>query len=160
MVTPRNKQEPTLSQHPVLCLAIAAAIVSVALPSAAQVGSTPVWSAPLKQYGWGRSALGLAVNRTDFGIPCPSFSASCEEVSVVGRASVGESPFSLFGKVGSTSHVKTYALGADSGAGLSYGAGLSWEFSPRASATVTWDTYDLRGTGNVRATSLGLQFRY
>jgi hypothetical protein len=150
------------AQHPVLCLAITAVLALMALPAAAQPASTPVWTGPLKQYGWGRSALGLAVNRTDFGVPCPSFSTSCEEVSVVGRATVGDSPFSLFGKVGSTSHVKTYALGADSGAGLSYGAGVSWDFSPRASATVAWDTYDLRGAGAgaVRATSLGLQWRY
>ncbi len=45
----------------------------------------------------------------------------------------------------------------------SYGVGLSWDFSPRASATVGWDTYDVRsaaGDREVRSTSLGLQWRY
>jgi OmpA-OmpF porin, OOP family len=48
--------------------------------------------------------------------------------------------------------------------GLTYGVGLSWDFSRRGSAIVGWDSYDLRTAGgesrDVRATSLGLQWRY
>jgi hypothetical protein len=49
-------------------------------------------------------------------------------------------------------------------AGVSYGIGVSWEFAPRVSATLGWDTYDLRALGSerepVKGPSLGLQWRY
>ena len=48
--------------------------------------------------------------------------------------------------------------------GLTYGVGLSWDFSRSGSASVGWDSYDLRSAAgearDVRATSLGLQWRY
>jgi hypothetical protein len=47
--------------------------------------------------------------------------------------------------------------------GLTYGVGLSWDFSRSASAAVGLDSYDLRGpVGEVRdvRTSLGLRWRY
>lgn len=148
------------AQHTLLlCLAIAAA----ALPqgAAAQGASTTLYSGPVRQHWWGRSALGLALNRTDFGVPCPAGAMACEELSVVGKASLGETSVNLFGKVGSASQARTYAAGVEPGYGLSYGAGISWDFSPRASATVSWDTWDLRaGTSPMRSTSLGLQLRY
>ncbi|MBC5765333.1 hypothetical protein [Ramlibacter albus] len=141
-------------------LVIAAAAVLPALGTA-QTSSTQLYSGPVRDHWWGRTALGLSLNRTDFRVPCFSPGGSCEELSFVGRASVGDTSFNLFGKVGSTSHVRTYALGADAGFGLAYGAGVSWDFSPRASATIAWDSYDLRpGSGAVRSTSLGLQLRY
>lgn len=147
------------ARHPLLGLAIAAA---AALPAAAsaQSGGTTVYAGPMRQGWWGRTSLGLSVNRSALRLPCPAFNATCEEVSVVGTASVGNTPLNLFTRLGSTSTVKTYALGADGGSGLAYGAGLSWDFSPRASATVAWDSYDLRGSTVVRTTSLGLQWRY
>jgi len=44
------------------------------------------------------------------------------------------------------------------------GAGVSYDFNPRISATLQWDSNDFRfaGTGRdpVRSTSLGLQIRY
>ncbi|GAB3768783.1 hypothetical protein GCM10028796_32880 [Ramlibacter monticola] len=52
--------------------------------------------------------------------------------------------------------------GADGG--LTYGVGLSWDFSRRASAVLGFDSYDFRGASgemrDVRSTSLGLQWRY
>ena len=148
------------ARYPLLCLVIAAAAVWPAA-TVAQNSSTPLYAGPLKDHWWGRSALGLSLNRTDFRLPCQSLGSTCEEFSVVGKASIGESPLTLFGKVGSTGPVRNYVLGADSGFGLSFGAGLSWAISPRASATVAWDTYDLRGgSAPVRSTSLGLQWRY
>ena len=48
--------------------------------------------------------------------------------------------------------------------GLSYGAGVSYDFTPRLSATLEWDSNDFRfasgGRDPVRSTSLGLQYRY
>ena len=92
-------------------------------------------------------------------------------LSLVGRAALGHS-FRLFGKLGATyghTDVGTASTGAattgsDSGFGLSYGAGVSYDFSPKLSATLGWDSYEFRlpgiGREPVRATSLGLQYRY
>ncbi|HSV78246.1 MAG TPA: hypothetical protein VLK85_03445 [Ramlibacter sp.] len=65
----------------------------------------------------------------------------------------------VVGKKGLASDLGVYGrLGASS-----YGVGFSWDFSPRASAMLGWDAYDIRtvnGERDVRATSLGLQWRY
>jgi hypothetical protein len=46
--------------------------------------------------------------------------------------------------------------------GVTYGVGLSWDFSRSGSAALGLDSYDLRGLGDGRElrTSLGLQWRY
>lgn len=92
-------------------------------------------------------------------------------VSLVGRASIANS-FRVFGKLGTTyGHTDTssalgsgMATGSESGFGLSYGAGVSFDFTPKLSATLGWDSHDFRFPGGardpVRATSLGLQYRY
>ena len=92
-------------------------------------------------------------------------------LSVVGKAPVGWQ-FSVFGKVGATyGRTETSALagsgiagGTERGMGLSYGAGVSYDFTPRLSATLEWDSNDFRfasgGRDPVRSTSLGLQYRY
>ena len=139
-----------------LCLALAAAAATAAQ---AQTGDT-ITVGNVKRGSLRGTALGLSVQRTDFRLPCASGSAACEEISVVGKANIGGGSFGLFGRVGSGSAARTFALGTDAGFGLSYGAGLSWDFSPRASATLGWDSYDLRPGGAVRSTSLGLQLRY
>jgi OOP family OmpA-OmpF porin len=89
--------------------------------------------------------------------------------SLVGKAPIG--PVGVFGKVGTTyGHAESSSLaggvtaGAENGFGLSYGAGVSFDFTPKLSATLGWDSHDFRFTGGgrdpVRATSLGLQYRY
>lgn len=88
-------------------------------------------------------------------------------LSLVGRAQLGDS-LGVFGRVGTNyGRTETMALNAppgQSGFGLSYGAGLSWSFSRRGSATLGWDSLDLQvpgmGRDTVRSTSLGLQWRY
>ncbi len=92
-------------------------------------------------------------------------------LSLVGKAPVGWQ-FSVFGKVGATyGRTETSALagsgiaaGTERGMGLSYGAGVSYDFTPRLSATLEWDSNDFRfasgGRDPVRSTSLGLQYRY
>jgi OOP family OmpA-OmpF porin len=92
-------------------------------------------------------------------------------LSLVGKARVARS-LGVFGKVGTTyGRSETSALAASSiatgtehGFGLSYGAGVSFDFTPRLSATLEWDSTDFRFAGGgrdpVRSTSLGLQFRY
>ncbi len=75
------------------------------------------------------------------------------------------SDLGLYGRFGALNS-RGMGFGAGPGApdgGISYGVGLSWDFSPRASAMVGWDSYDFRtamGEREVRATSLGLQWRY
>jgi OmpA-OmpF porin, OOP family len=98
-------------------------------------------------------------------------SATGLNLRLVGKAPLGRS-FGVFGKVGttygraesSTLSSSVIAAGAERGFGPSYGAGLSYDFNPRVSATLEWDSNDFRfaGTGRdpVRSTSLGLQIRY
>ncbi|NPC54672.1 outer membrane beta-barrel protein [Caenimonas soli] len=92
-------------------------------------------------------------------------------LSLVGKTQLTPS-LRLFGKVGTTyGRSETSALaassivtGSEQGFGLSYGAGVSFDFTPRLSATLEWDSNDFRFPGGardpVRSTSLGLQFRY
>jgi OmpA-OmpF porin, OOP family len=92
-------------------------------------------------------------------------------LSMVGKAPVARS-FGVFGKVGTTwGRTESSALagsgiasGSERGFGLSYGAGVSYDFTPRLSAILEWESHDFRFAGSgrdpVRSTSLGLQYRY
>lgn len=86
-------------------------------------------------------------------------------ISMVGRAPLGQS-LDVFGKVGAVQALgPASGLGMRaSGTGLSFGAGLSYDITARLSATLAWDSVDLRFTGAgrepVRSTSVGLQYRY
>ena len=93
------------------------------------------------------------------------------DLSLAGKVPLWQS-LGVFGKIGTTygrtetSVVagSTLAAGSERGFGLSYGAGVSYDFTPRLSATVAWDSHDFRFAGGtrdaVRATSLGLQYKY
>lgn len=87
--------------------------------------------------------------------------ASAPSFSLVGKAGFAQD-LGIYGRIGAAS--ARSLPGWDSEPGLSYGVGLSWEFSRHGSASLGWDSYDLRNTGGdsreVRATSLGLQWRY
>jgi hypothetical protein len=99
----------------------------------------------------------------------PSSARQGLNLSLVGRKPVFGSSFSVYGRLGATYATPDTGpgsltlAGGDSG-GMSFGAGVSVDLSPRLSATFGWDSYDLRlGPGpreNLRATSLGLQYRY
>ena len=83
-------------------------------------------------------------------------------VSVIGRS--GYAPdIGLYGRFGTTS-LRPMSGFASPEAGTTYGVGVSWDFSRNASASLGWDSYDLRTANreprDVRATSLGLQWRY
>lgn len=82
-------------------------------------------------------------------------------ISFVGKAGlVQDLGLGMYGRVGTAS--RAGLVGSEGG--LTYGVGLSWDFSRRGSAIVGWDSYDFRTAGgearDVRATSLGLQWRY
>lgn len=84
--------------------------------------------------------------------------------SVVGRARV--SSFALFGKVGTTAYARpdTTAMGmsaAPVSEAFSWGGGVTYDVTPRLTATLEWISYDLRApAGPLRSTSLGLKYRY
>lgn len=91
-------------------------------------------------------------------------------VSLVGKVPIAQT-FGVFGKVGgiygrtrtSVGPGADIASGNENGFGLSVGAGLNWDFSPRLSAVLQWDRYHFRfrsGRDPVNATSVGLQYRY
>ncbi len=91
-------------------------------------------------------------------------------LSLVGKAPL-VSALGVFGRLGTTygrtettASSSAIAAGTEKGFGLSYGAGLSYDFTPRLSATLEWDSNDFRFAGGgrdpVRSTSLGLQYRY
>jgi OOP family OmpA-OmpF porin len=88
-------------------------------------------------------------------------------VSLVGRAQVLPS-LGVYGKVGTaygrpdTSVMGNAATGGpEQGFGLAFGGGVSYELTPRLSATFEWDSYDLRlASGPVRSGTLGLRYRY
>lgn len=89
--------------------------------------------------------------------------------SLVGKTQLAPS-VGVFGKIGTTYGrtetsplVTSLSSGHEQGFGLSVGAGLSFDFTPRLSATLEWDRNDFRfadGRDPVRSTSLGLQYRY
>lgn len=70
----------------------------------------------------------------------------------------------VYGRFGLGSRTALMGSGpSNSESATSYGVGVSWDLSPRASAILGWDNYDFRtaiGDRDVRATSLGLQWRY
>jgi OmpA-OmpF porin, OOP family len=91
-------------------------------------------------------------------------------VSLLGRTQLLPS-VGLYGKLGTTyGRGEPSALTAarltsgNRGFGLSFGAGLSFEFTPQLSATLQWDSTDVpvasSGRDPVRSTSLGLKYRY
>ena len=89
-------------------------------------------------------------------------------LSLVGRTRFGSS-LGVFGKVGTIYSRSDVSMGGalvmagDQGFGLSYGAGVSYDFTPRLTARLEWDSHDLHFNGardSVRSTSLGLQYRY
>ena len=86
-------------------------------------------------------------------------------VGLLGRAGIAEEfGLSLYGRMGMSPGRTTRAGLTGSEAGLTYGVGLAWDFSRHGSATLGWDLYDFRTAGgdarDVRATSLGLRWRY
>lgn len=83
-------------------------------------------------------------------------------VSLVGKAGIGWD-LGVYGRVGTTFNRAALAPAVPGEGGLTYGVGLSWDFSRRGSAALGLDSYDTRSSlGEVRdvRTSLGLQWRY
>ena len=137
-------------------------------------------SGTLRWSGAGNGFYGLQANRADFRLNLQAGEMEPTPMDrVLGRtrqqglnvAVTGNKGWSsdlgVYGRLGTVSGrsgnpLAAARLGAIEGS-LTYGVGLSWDFSPRASAVLGWDSYDFRTAGgerDVRATSLGLQLRY
>ncbi|MES2786876.1 MAG: outer membrane beta-barrel protein [Pseudomonadota bacterium] len=89
-------------------------------------------------------------------------------LSLIGKTRLS-SAWGVYGKLGTTySRTESVLAGAslggrDQGFGLSYGGGVSYDFTPRLSARLEFESNDFRFGGSrdpVRSTSLGLQYRY
>lgn len=131
---------------------------SVHLSAGSMVGS--FWGVELGYIDMGRISRGGGTTK-----------AQGLNLSLVGRAPVWQA-LGVYGKFGSTyGWTDTSALpgsgvhtGSERGFGLSYGAGVSYDFTPRLSATLGWDSHDFRFAGSgrdpVRSTSLGLRYKY
>lgn len=118
------------------------------------------------------NALGLSAGRTVQPVYCGSVLFPCDpglvqgaNFSLTGKAGLGGG-FSLYGRLGASTarNVPGLPLGSGpEGAESTVGVGVSWDFTPRASATLGWDSYDFRtatGRDPVRFTNIGLQWRY
>jgi OmpA-OmpF porin, OOP family len=91
------------------------------------------------------------------------------DLSAIANLPLG-SHFSLFGKVGSTygwtkvsAEAPGVATGKEHGFGLSYGAGLGWEFSRNWGLRAEWERHRFDFVGNDRDVdfySLGVHYRF
>jgi OmpA-OmpF porin, OOP family len=130
---------------------------SIAFPCGADTGTLRLYTSATAP----RSVSLQVGSRQDAGTlrmapsQAPSF-------SVIGKAGIAQD-LGIYGRLGTTTRASLAgAPGAEGG--ITYGVGLSWDFSRRGSALLGWDSYDFRTLGgearDVRATSLGLQWRY
>lgn len=180
---------PSQQQHIVLGVVLGLATVSTASAqaegslrwrgSAAPLGlqwSAPDWRGPCSTAAFGCEgeastllyaspraprSLSLQVSQAQQAAGLRPPSATFPNLSLIGKAGVAtDLGLGVYGRVGTAS--RAGLLGNEGG--LTYGVGLSWDFSSSGSAIVGWDSYDFRtatGEGrDVRATSLGLQWRY
>jgi hypothetical protein len=120
----------------------------------AETASTPLWVSAKA-----RRALLMEVSQLE---TTPSLRPHALNLSVVGKAGL---PYDLgvYGRVGTYLQRSGPGLNpADiqEAAGVSYGMGMSWDFSRRGSASVGLDSQDLRMTGGDWRASLGLKWRY
>jgi hypothetical protein len=87
------------------------------------------------------------------------------DFSFIGRADIAPA-LGVYGRLGTVSRsMPAWAGLPTTQRGMTYGVGLTWDFSRRASAMVGWDSYDFAGGSagearDIRTTRLGLQWRY
>jgi hypothetical protein len=139
-----------------------ALLFGVAATTLATAQSPGAWRRPDAADGY----YGLQLARSTSAARCAGIANPCAvNIPLLEKATAGID-WRLTGRLGAPIARPTLAaMGASSlDTGLSYGVGLSWDLSPTTSATVGFDSYDYRFVGGerdaVRATSLGLQWRY
>ena len=121
---------------------------------------------------WNKN-FGMELGATDFGsVDRAGGTAKAYGFSLkaVGVAPLTES-LAAFAKVGTLySHTKVTAdagagvnTGKDTNWGLTYGVGLSFDFSPKVAAVLGWDRSNVHFAGSqehINTTSLGLKYRF
>jgi OOP family OmpA-OmpF porin len=121
---------------------------------------------------WNKN-FGMELGATDFGsVDRAGGTAKAYGFSLkaVGVAPLTES-LAAFAKVGTLySHTKVTAdagagvsTGNDTNWGLTYGVGLSFDFSPKIAAVLGWDRSNVHFAGNqehINTASLGLKYRF
>ncbi|MGV3493821.1 MAG: hypothetical protein ACO1OY_08140 [Ramlibacter sp.] len=120
----------------------------------AETATTPLWVSAKA-----RRALLMEVSQLE---PTPSLRPSALNLSVVGKAGLPHD-LGVYGRVGTYLQRSGPGLNpADvaEAAGMTYGMGMSWDFSRRGSASVGLDNQDLRVSGGDWRASLGLKWRY
>jgi opacity protein-like surface antigen len=171
-----------------LCLASAFCAIGAATGAHAQgLDSNPAWRPALRADSLSstRNSLGLNLGRdrlvgSFWGVElgyldrAPLFASEPRtqglNLSLVGRAPLGGS-LGVYGKLGTNygrgdawAPGASPALAGESSSGFAYSAGMSYSFTPRLSATLEWESNDLRFMGGtrdpVRSTNLGLRYRY
>ena len=121
---------------------------------------------------WNKN-LGLEIGMSDYGKidrAGGSTKAYGFSLKAVGVTSLTESlnAFAKAGTLYSRSSVTADAAsglttGSDTNWGLTYGVGLSFDFSPKVAATLSWDRSNVHFAGSqehINATSLGLKYRF
>lgn len=118
--------------------------------------------------------LGMELGYTDFGNinrAGGSTRADGLSLSLVGKFPLSPT-FNLLGKVGTTwGHTDVsanpaagIASGSEDGFGLSYGVGAEFALNPQWSATLLYESHDLKFAGdrndNVAATTLGVRYKF
>jgi len=121
---------------------------------------------------WNKN-LGLEIGATNFGKidrAGGSTKAYGFSLKAVGVAPLTDS-LGAFAKVGTlysrssvTADVASgLATGSDNSWGLTYGVGLSFDFSPKVAAVLSWDRSNVHFAGSqehINATSVGLKYRF
>ena len=105
----------------------------------------------------GGNSIGLQVGQTSATMVRPQEL----NVSLQGRSALAPE-LGVYGRVATLARTTTHGAPAFE-SGITYGVGVSWDLSRSASASLGWDTYDIRGAvgeSSVRSARLGLQWRY
>jgi hypothetical protein len=140
-------------------------VLGLAAAAAAQAQGTLHWPGTGHAIGLQAPRLHLNLQAGDDG-PSPMERLLAQSArpglnaKLVGKARLADD-LGVYGRLGPVSG-RTMLMGAGPAepGGVSYGVGLRWNITPAASAVLGWDSYDFHGSSDVRATSLGLQWRY
>lgn len=139
-----------------------ALVFGIVWPVMAPAQPLGAWQAQAASDGY----YGLQPGRAASAAQCGGVANACAlNIPLLEKATAGID-WRLVGRLGAApSRPLRPMIGApEGGEGLAYGFGLSWDLSPNASASFGFESYDYRfGSGDrepVRATSLGLQWRY
>ena len=139
--------------------------------STAQAQGTLRWRSTDNANG----AIGLQADRTNFRVNVQAGAVDSYpldhllgpsqpqglNVKLVGKTG-WFSDVGVYGRMGTFTNRALQGAGPDTST-MGYGVGVSWDMPPRATASLGWDTYDMRGASGdreLRGTSLGLRWRY